>query len=243
MPILILLTTISTILFYTHSYSPQYNFNNSLLCPFLFSSVQFQQFSFMPILILLSTISTILFYAHSYSPQYYFNNSLLCPFLFSSVLFQQFSFMPILILLTTISTILFYTHSYSSQYYFNNSLLCPFLFSSVLFQQFFFIPILILLTTISKILFVCIFIIIATIPIIPPLSICFASPTPLPTHHHMLLELNLEISKKLETPVLINWNTFFIDCFVQHKLANSIIAHEAPLKNSYDVDNNYNNQL
>ena len=90
-PILILLSTISTILFYTHSYSPHYYFKNSPLCPLLFSSLLFHQFSFIPILILLTTISTILFYIHSYYPQYYFNNSLSYPFLFSSVLFQQFS--------------------------------------------------------------------------------------------------------------------------------------------------------
>ena len=105
-PILILLSTISTILFYTHSYSPHYYLKNSLLYPLLFSLL-FHQFSFIPIIILLttistilfythsysphSTISTILFYTHSYSPQYYFNNSLSYPFLFSSVLFELFS--------------------------------------------------------------------------------------------------------------------------------------------------------
>ena len=178
-----------------------------LLYPFLFSSLLFHQFSSIPILILLSTISKILrythcysphyyftnsLYTHSHSPHYYFNNSLLYSFLFSSVLFQQFLIYPLLFFLTTISKILFYTHSYSPQNYFNNSLSYPFLFSSLLFQQF----------------SLCTFFSIATITIIPPLSICFASPTRLPTHHHMLLELNLEISKKMGTPVSINLNTF-----------------------------------
>ena len=149
---------------------------------------------------------------------------LLYPFLFSSLLFQQFSSIPILIILSTISTILFYTHSYSPHYYFKNSLSYPLLFS-LLFQQF----------------SLCAFFFIATITIIPPLSICFASPTPLPTHHHMLLELNLE-EKKNGNPSFNQLKYFFIDCFVQHKQANTTIAHEASLKNSYGVDNNSNNQ-